>query len=110
MEILLDFILFKRFVSLYVLIPFYYIGAVGIPFLGWFTLLRVRQKYPSVHAMEERIDKLLYQTVVGKKVRAAFVLIFMVIFVLMEIMWRMFFEYLIAFLQIRDSLLQLTAF
>jgi len=28
--------------------------------------------------------------------------------VLMEIMWRMFFEYLIAFLQIRDSLLQLT--
>lgn len=109
MESVLDFILFKRFISLYVLIPFYYVGAVGIPFLGWFVLLRVRQQYPSVHAMEERIDKRLYQTARGKKVRGVFILFFMVIFVFMEIMWRIFFEYLIAFLQIRDTLLRLTA-
>ncbi|MDO9515492.1 MAG: DUF4282 domain-containing protein [Syntrophales bacterium] len=110
METLLAFVLFKRFISLYVLIPAYYIGAVGIPFFGWFTLLRVRQKYPLIYAIEEQIDKLIYQTDSGKKTRAAFILIFAIIFVLMEIMWRMLFEYLIAFLQIRDTLLQFNAF
>ena len=110
MEILLDFILFKRFISLYVLIPFYYVGAVGIPLLCWFTLLRVRQKYPLLHAIEKRIDTLVYQTVIDKRIRAAFILIFMVISVLMEIMWRMLFEYLIAYLQIRDALLHVQTF
>ncbi|MBN2538650.1 MAG: DUF4282 domain-containing protein [Deltaproteobacteria bacterium] len=110
MQILLDFIFFKRFISLYVLVPFYYVGAVGIPFLCWFTLLRVRQKHPLVYAIEEQIDKLVYQKVIDKRIRLAFILIFMVICVLMEIMWRMLFEYLIAFLQIRDALLHVKAF
>ncbi len=109
METVLDFILFKRFIGLYALIPFYYIGAVGIPFLCWFTLLRVRQKYPLVYDIERQIDDIVYKRVIDKRIRLAFILIFIGIFVLMEIMWRMLFEYLIAFLQIRDTLLQLTA-
>ena len=109
METLLDFVLFKRFISLYVLVTFYYVGAVGIPFLFWSILVRIRQKYPSIYAIEERIDKLIY-SVIDKRIRVAFISIFMATFVLMEIMWRIFFEYLIAYLQIRDALLSLKAF
>ncbi|TFG92289.1 MAG: DUF4282 domain-containing protein [Syntrophobacterales bacterium] len=110
METFLDFILFKKFVSVYVLVPFYYVGAIGMPFLCWFALLRVRQESLLIYAIEERIDKLLYQTVIGKRIRAAFILIFTIIVMLIEMMWRVLFEYLIAYLHIRDALLQLKAF
>ena len=84
MQELLDILTFKTMISKQMLFIFYYLGAIVVPLFVY--------KYTSQ----------IYKPMKNKAPKVF--TLFIVIFIFMEILWRMMFEFLIAFLQIRDSL------
>ncbi len=108
MQYLEDFLSFKHFISPYFLFVFYYMGALGIPIASWFFAIWLKKKYWLVAGVYTSSKKILITTTRIKH-RVWFLLLFSFLFLWMEIMWRMLFEFLIAYLQIRDALLLLAA-
>ena len=107
MQTIYDLLSFKLFISPYVLFIFYYFGAIVVPVASWFLAVWIKQRYWQVSEVYES-GKAILQTTVAKKYRIRFIIIFVMIFLFMEVMWRVMFEFLLAYLQMRDALLQLT--
>ncbi len=100
----MDFLTFKTFISIEALIVFYYLGAVLLPFGAWSLSVWLIRKYGAA--------KVVYQT--GKSVfwdrlnlprKLRLIFLFAVAFLFMQLFWRMLFEFLIAYMQIRGALL-----
>ena len=108
MQTIYDLLSFKLFISPYVLFIFYYFGAVVVPVASWFLAVWIKQRYWQVSEVYES-GKAVLETTVAKKYRIRFMLVFVMIFLFMEVMWRVMFEFLLAYLQMREALLQLTA-
>lgn len=96
---------FEVFISPTLLIGFYYLGAVGGPLMG---LIIMRQLIAAARRTDlPRVD-------VGEKVREAWTkgamgmrAMAVLAFVFFELFWRMLFEFLLAYLQMRDALVGL---
>ena len=101
----MDFLTFKSFISTEVLIIFYYIGAVLLPIGIWVLLSWLIRKYRLLNTAYENGKKLIWKSL-NRKQQTWFVLFFITSFLFMELFWRMMFEFLIAYMQIRDALLQ----
>ena len=107
MQYLEDFLRFKSFISPYILFIFYYMGALGLPIASWFFTIWLRKKYWGI-SEAYTLGKETVKRTTTKKYRIRFIFLFIFLFFSIEIMWRMLFEFLIAYLQIRDALLVLT--
>ncbi|CAA6822523.1 MAG: Unknown protein [uncultured Sulfurovum sp.] len=90
----MDFFTFKSFISIEVLIIFYYLGAIIMPIIIWFALRRFSKKY-----------HLSPNNIMNTKQKVILTLLFLIAFFFMQLFWRMLFEFLIAYMQIRDALL-----
>jgi len=101
----MDFLTFKSFISIQALIIFYYLGAVIMPISIWFFLIWILRKYPFVGEAHKKGQEVFWQSL-SKKLKIKLVSFFVVIFLFMELFWRMLFEFLIAYMQMRDALLQ----
>ena len=104
---LMEFLSFQYFISFPVLIAFYYLGSVGIPVVSWYAALRVKRKYWIVSEAGEKGRQFIREHMRPRD-RAVFAALFLSLFLSMELMWRVIFEYFIAYLQMRDALLILT--
>ncbi len=106
MDTLLDILTFRRFLAHYALPFFYYLGALGVPFAAWGLLIWLRRRYGR---LDQAIQTggALARRYTRRRDRVLFLLLFLAAFLFMELMWRLLFEYLIAFLQMRDALLLL---
>ncbi len=104
-----DFLSFRTLISPAVLIGFYLIGAVFMPALAVGIGLWVRQRLltrwradaaraSSPHHFSELASRLPTRWRVGLMLTALF------IFVLLELFWRMLFEFLIAYLHMAEDL------
>ena len=93
MQEITDFLSFKTFISSYMLFVFYYLGAVVVPMIAYIFAKKIYQ-YPK-----ETIKNTLP---LDYKIKIAVFSI--ILFIFMEILWRMMFEFLLAFLQMRDAL------
>ncbi|RUM69448.1 MAG: hypothetical protein DSZ07_04570 [Sulfurovum sp.] len=98
-----DFLTFKTFISPTMLLLFYYIGAIVMPIFIWFASRWIINK---VTMMEEsyRVAKQIVWGSMRFKYRVFFISVFIMMFLFMEIIWRMMFEFLIAYMQIREAL------
>jgi hypothetical protein len=99
----MDFLTFKSFISIEALIVFYYIGAVLLPFVLWLFLRWIIGKYELLSSACGKTKELLW-SVLSTKDKMKLVLFFLIGFLFMQLFWRMFFEFLIAYIQIRDAL------
>jgi len=97
-----DFLTFKSFITGELLILFYYIGAVAVPILLWMLRNYLARKF-SLFQKLQSMQKQFYTTLSNKD-RMIYVLIIFCLFLSMEIMWRMMFETMIAYFQMRDYL------
>ena len=102
---MMDFLTFKSFISTEILIIFYYIGAFILPVWLWLLLLRIIYKYRLFNIAYESGKEIIWKSFNNKQ-RTKLVAFFASSFLFMELFWRMFFEFLIAYMQIRDALLQ----
>ena len=101
----MDFLTFKSFISTEVLIIFYYIGALLMPIGIWYFLTWLIGKYRFVNATYEKGKEVIWHSL-NKKQQTKLVAFFISSFLFMELFWRMLFEFLIAYMQIRDALLR----
>lgn len=101
----MDFLTFKTFISTEALIIFYYLGAIILPIFSWVLLTWLIKKYKLLNTSYTNGKELLWK-VLSRKQQAKFVAFFLITFLFMELFWRMLFEFLIAYMQIRDALLQ----
>ena len=106
MQGFIDFLNFRLFISTYVLVACYYIGAIGMPVASWFLLLWIRRRFAIAAEIHDATKTALTDTT-GRKERVLFYLLFLGCFICMEILWRMLFEFLIAYLQMREALVNL---
>jgi hypothetical protein len=93
---------FETFVSPTLLIWFYYLGAVGGPIVGLLVMRQLiavarRVDIPRSDATEE-LRKAWLKTAMGIRLMALLSLLFF------ELFWRMLFEFLLAYFQMRDAL------
>jgi len=100
----MDFLTFKTFISTKTLIIFYYIGAIVLPIFSWLLFSWLIQKYKLLDT-SYKSGKELFWKLMSKKQQSKFIAFFVVFFLFMELIWRMLFEFLIAYMQIRDALL-----
>ena len=101
----MDFLTFKRFISTEALIIFYYLGALILPIGMWLLLTWLIRKYRLLNTAYENGKELLWKSL-SRKQQTRFVAFFVISFLFMELFWRMLFEFLIAYMQMRDALLQ----
>ena len=101
----MDFLTFKIFISTEVLIIFYYLGALILPIGIWFLLARFVRKYRLLNTAYENGKGIIWRSL-NKKQQTKFIAFFVILFLFMELFWRMIFEFLIAYMQMRDALLQ----
>jgi hypothetical protein len=101
---MMDFLTFKSFISIEALIVFYYIGALLLPIALWLILLWLVRKYKLFNAAFTHTKEMIWK-VLSTKQQTQLLLFFMILFLFMQLFWRMLFEFLIAYMQIRDALL-----
>jgi len=101
MEGLFDFLNFRSFVSPGILKVTYFIGAFFVPVLIWLFLRKTGRKYPWLSGIP--VGK--GDNALNTEGKVRLIVFFAVLAVVMEILWRMIIEYLIAYLQIRDALM-----
>ena len=104
----MDFLTFKTFLSIDALIVFYYAGAVVLPLLVWSFSAWVLQKYKIVDFVNQHKRRLTGKPF-NRSRRIKMILLFIWLFVFMELCWRMLFEFMIAYMQMHDALLHLKA-
>lgn len=95
-----EFLTFETFITPALLIFIYYIGAVIIPVIGWYFTFWVKKAYLSD----------VSQTVKDRttpKQRFILLMIFFITFLCMEIVWRVMFEFFIAYFDMHDALMKL---
>jgi hypothetical protein len=101
----MDFITFKSFISTEVLIVFYYIGAIILPVGTWYFVTWLIRKYVFFNIAYEEGKERFWKALTPKQ-KSKIIIFFITSFFFMELFWRMLFEFLIAYMQIRDALLQ----
>jgi hypothetical protein len=101
----MDFLTFKSFISIEVLIIFYYVGALILPIATWALLTWLMRKCRLINATYENGKEIIWKSL-NKKQQTNLVALFISSFLFMELFWRMLFEFLIAYMQIRDALLR----
>jgi hypothetical protein len=103
---MMDFLTFKSFISTEALIVFYYIGAVILPFGIWFLFTWLIRKVKLLNTAYEN-GKVIVWRLLNKQQQTRLLVMFITVFLFMELFWRMLFEFLIAYMQMRDALLQI---
>ena len=109
MQTLIDFLNFKLLISPYVLVIGYYIGALVVPIGSWLLVVWIRRKYALVSDIYESSKKTIKAVTHTFKDRMLFYGLFMVFFISIEIIWRMMFEFMMAYFQMRDMLMMISA-
>ncbi len=106
MQTFIDFLNFRLFISPYVLMICYYIGALGVPIGSWLLALWIKRKYLLASNIYD-LSKITFIKMTRTKDRILLYILFIVFFICMEVMWRMMFEFIIAYLQMREALMEL---
>ena len=101
----MDFLTFKSFISIKALIIFYYIGVLILPVGLWLLIDWLISKYDFFNTQYKKGKNKLWE-LLDKKQQTKLALFLLFFFLFMELFWRMLFEFLIAYMQIRDALVQ----
>ena len=99
-----DFLLFKTFITPSLLLFIYYIGAVIIPLFSWYIAVWIQKNYLTKvsGSLKEEITKRT-----TAKQRLYTIVAFILCFLCMEIFWRVFFEFFIAYFDMHDALMRI---
>jgi len=106
MQGFIDYLTFRSFISPHVLLACYYIGALGVPVGSWFFAGWIKRKYLVVSDIYESSKTMTFSNTKTKD-RMLFYVLFALFLFCVEIVWRIVFEFLIAYFQMRDVLLEL---
>jgi hypothetical protein len=96
MRTIFDFFTFTTLISPTLLVVVYFVGAIFIPFIGWNISVKIKNK-PNTNNLISNTNTL----------QSKFIAILIIVFLFLEMLWRIMFEFLIAYFQMHDALLEL---
>ena len=102
-----DVLTFRTFISPPVLIFIYYLGAVGIPLLVWRIARPVKRRLSDINLPEVELPGAPVTHSLPPSTRV--IAYSLAAFVLMELLWRLMFEFLLAYFQMHDYLAAMQA-
>lgn len=97
---------FRHLIAPYALIVFYWLGAFGMPMLAWWMMLWGRKRLPFFAPMMDGSLGVM-RVVLSARQRLMLGMMFVCCFLIMELFWRMMFEFMLAFFQMHQALLKL---
>ncbi|TQV64740.1 MAG: DUF4282 domain-containing protein [Halothiobacillaceae bacterium] len=100
---IVNFLTFQRLIAPYALIVFYWLGAFGMPLLAWWAMLWGRQRLPFFAPMMDGSLGVMRMTLTARQ-RFMLGMMFACGFLMMELFWRMMFEFMLAYFQIHEAL------
>ena len=101
-----DFLSFRTLISPSILIGLYVLGAVVLPFIAALLWLKLRARFAVVRNGEAAVGRWSKQNLSAPQ-RIGLLLAVLIAFLLMEMFWRMLFEFLIAYLHMAEDLQRL---
>ena len=97
-----DFLTFRTFISPDILILFYYIGAVVFPMVIWKAREYLVQKVPLLQTAQNT-SKTLFNSL-STQDKTIVIITFIIMFLGMELVWRMMFETVIGYFNMHEYL------
>jgi len=97
------FLSFESFITPNVLLICYYLGAVMLPLAAVLLVRKLVRLFPALGGAGEQV-----KAAIPQKDRMRIYLVMAVVFLCMEVVWRMMFETMIAYFQMREALVTLT--
>jgi len=97
-----DFFNFDIFISPFILKILYFLGAIFLPALAWLALKKIRRRYPKINAHFSAAE-----SATGTRFHLLMLMAFTFALICTETLWRVIFEYLIAYLQMREAIMEL---
>jgi len=94
-----NFLSFHTFVTPVLLIVFYYIGAVLMPLLSYMVARYIKKRVVEYLAIDITIEK---------GYRYLFYLSMALCFLCMELIWRVIFEFMVAYFDMHDALMKIS--
>ncbi len=101
-----DFLSFRTLISPSVLIGFYLLGALVMPLIAALLWLKLRARFTVVREGEAAVRRWSKHNLSTPQ-RIGLLLAVLIAFLLMEMFWRMLFEFLIAYLHMAEDLQRL---
>ncbi|HQS02113.1 MAG: hypothetical protein B7Y07_01925 [Halothiobacillus sp. 24-54-40] len=98
-----NFLTFRCLISPYALIGFYYLGALFMPVAAWLFWRWLGLRYGWLRQVQKEVGALSRQ-VLSPSQRVGILLACVVCFLLMELFWRMLFEFLIAYVHMAQDI------
>ncbi|MGD2116885.1 MAG: DUF4282 domain-containing protein [Chromatiales bacterium] len=98
-----DIVSFRVFVTPAVLLAMYYFGAIAVPALMFWFMRGSWHKTKDLLG-EQAVARVRGSVSVGRKSRAVMLAGAVFMFLMLELFWRMMFEFLIAYFQIHNAL------
>ena len=95
---MLDFITLKFFITPYILVTIYIMGAFVMPQFSWFIFMWLKRRLFRSIEIKLKIA-FIYKFI--------FYFCFTLCFLFMEIFWRMLFEFMVAYFNMHDALIKL---
>ena len=99
-----DFLTFQTFITPTLLVFMYYIGAIFIPVVSWYLARWIQKSYFSEIS---KSIKEVGEVKTTAKQRFIIYAVFIFCFLCMEILWRVMFEFFIAYFDMHDALMKL---
>jgi hypothetical protein len=97
-----DFLTFKRFIAQDILILMYYVGAVLMPIALWYFRGYLHKFFTPITQSDTAFGQLFSSLNIRNR---TFILLgFLMLFLCMEICWRMMFELMIGYFDMHDDL------
>lgn len=107
LENILDFLTFRYLISPYVLLVFYYLGAVMLPLTMWFFWGWLKRRYLRLSQAQNKLGA-LGRDYLSPAQRAVIIIGCVLCFFMMELFWRMMFEFVIAYFHMAMDIQNLT--
>ena len=76
---------------------------VGMPAAAWLLAVYLIRRLDTAQQTYD-MSKRVFVAVLPKRHRVLVIILFLAAFLFMELMWRVMFQYLVAFMQMRDAL------
>ena len=102
---MLEFLSFHTFIAQDILIFFYYIGAIVIPLALYFLRGYYLRKFSFMAKVDAGVKE-LYSSL-SLKNRLIIIVVTVMMFLFMELFWRMMFEAMIAYFNMHDYLYEI---
>jgi hypothetical protein len=102
-----DFLSFKAFIAQDVLIVGYYLGALVMPVVLWLARYKLIRRFAVLGWVDAQRQQIFAQLSVRNQ--GLVVVLSVMIFIALEIIWRMMFEAMIGYFQMHDFLQQMSA-